>query len=97
MVYPIGTQYNNVYLPGYNEAYALQELLCMTDLAMEDDLDRMEEDNFTGDHFTICVNGKSIDFMLGGPQVDALYAFIHHICGENLYEINMKTNEVKGW
>lgn len=90
-------QYNSVYLPGYSEARALQELMFALDVAIDEDLERMEEDNFIGDHFTICLGGKAIDFWLGGPQADALYAFIYHICDENLYEVNPKTNEVKGW
>ena len=90
----INKQYENIYLPNYSEAYALQTLLAAVDVALDEDNERVEADNYTCDQFTIVVGGKSIAFVLGGPQADALFHFIHYLAEENCYEVNMKTLEV---
>lgn len=72
----------------YDEAAALQHLMRTIEAACDDSLERMQQhEDFTG-QFTINILGQSIAFYLGGPQTDALYAFIEHIAAENFHEIN---------
>ena len=91
-------------LSSYNEAKALQQLLNATLDAAEfqnDANDReladKECNDWTDLEFTITVNGIQTAFMLGGPQQEALYAFINHIANENAYEVDIPGRTVKGW
>lgn len=78
----------------YKEADALQQLLLAADAACEDCVERMtQHKDFTG-QFTININGQSIAFYLGGPQIDALYAFIDHVAAENFYEVDFTARTV---
>lgn len=72
----------------YREAAALQCLMRAADAAIEDSMERMQHHQDYSGQFTINIGGQSIAFFLGGPQVDALYAFIEHIAAENLHEVN---------
>ena len=93
-----GTQVHNTNLEGYSEPDALQVLIRSAHAAMEDDLERTEKSqDFTTDQFTISVGGVTCAFYLGGPQVEALYAFVDHICGENMYSFDPNALIVEGW
>ena len=72
----------------YNEADALQQLMRAADAACEDSVERMTQHKDFSGQFTININGQSIAFHLGGPQIDGLYAFIEHIAAENFHEVN---------
>lgn len=88
-------QYESTYLPGYSEPYALQTLLVALNVAMADDIDRMDhEQDYVGDQFTITVGGKAIAFILGAPQIEGLYRFVQNIADENFYSINLHRSEV---
>lgn len=97
----VPTDHRQVYsthLNGYSESAALQFLLRAAHNALEADLDRNEKNNdFTIDQFTISVGGVTCAFLLGGPQVEALYRFAEHICAENLYSIDLNSLTVEGW
>lgn len=92
-------------IDGYDEAAALQELLQTTNRICQKMNSRYEEALTTGnasadpvdEQYTINIGGKSIAFHLGGPQVDALYAFIEHIAGENMYQCDIDAGTVIGW
>jgi uncharacterized membrane protein len=72
----------------YNEAAALQQLLQSIDAALEDSNERIEQlEDYSG-QFTININGQSIAFLLGGPQVAALQAFVSHVADENFYDVD---------
>lgn len=92
----------------YNEAEALQQLLriateTLSDLS--DNIDKMCDNGETiestdldvVDEFYITVGGVQIAFYMGPAQCEALYAFIKHLAGENLYEVNFDDCTVKGW
>lgn len=88
-------QYESTYLPGYSEPYALQTLLVALNVAMDEDMDRMDhEQDYVCDQFTITVGGKAIAFILGAPQIEGLYRFVQNIADENLYSINLHRSEV---
>ena len=72
----------------YNEAEALQQLMRAADAACDDSVERMTQHKDFSGQFTININGQSIAFYLGGPQIDALFAFIEHIAAENFHEVN---------
>lgn len=72
----------------YNEANALQQLMTAADAACDDSVERMTQQHDFSGQFTINIHGQSIAFYLGGPQIDALYAFIDHIAAENFHEVN---------
>jgi len=83
---------SDTYRHDYSEAAALKALLDTIDAAGKDFVERAEKhDDFTG-QFTINIGGKSIAFYLGGPQMDGLYTFIHHIADENFYFIDKDNN-----
>lgn len=93
-----GEQVHNIDLPGYSEPDALQRLLVHADRALLADIHRMDRDGeFTLDQFVISIDGVSCAFILGAPQVEGLYAFVRHICEENMYELDLKNCKVKGW
>lgn len=81
-------QYKEVYREDYSEAYALDTLLHESTALLVEDNNRFEAGLEDKGRFTICVNGKAIEFMLGGPQYAALYEFICHIADENLYRVD---------
>lgn len=96
----------------YSEAAALQVLLEQLDIQMKESTEAINEalnvntdaarsaqcmsidDSST---FSIIINGRSIEFGLGGPQCEALYAFVNHIAAENAYGVDLATNTVTGW
>lgn len=96
-LYNGGEQVHNANLPGYSEPDALQRLLVHIDRALVNDINRTDKGDYTIDQFTISINGVSCAFLVGGPQVEALYAFIQRICEENLYVLDIKNCKVKGW
>lgn len=71
----------------YKESTMLQSMLRAADVAAEKQLKRLEAGDFNFDKFNITVDDYSAAFLLGGPQLDALYKFAHHIAYENGYEI----------
>ena len=93
-----GTQVHNTHLPGYSEPDALEILLNVAHNEMLEDLEQNEATgDWSTDQILISVGGTTCAFYLGGPQFDALIAFVNHICGENLYELDLDNLEVKGW
>ena len=97
-LYNGGEQTYNINLPGYSEPDALQHLLVHADRALVADINRTEkDDDYTIDQFTISINGVTCAFILGAPQVEGLYAFVRHICKENLYDCDIANCKVKGW
>ena len=99
MLYNGGTQVHDVNIEGYSEPDALQCLLVNLDKALENDTKRFEQKqgNFVSDQFTISIFGVTCAFMVGAPQADALCRFVKSICDENLYEVDIEKNVVKGW
>ena len=91
-------------LSTYNEAEALQQLLQQTCKAADIQADANDREladkecnDWTALEFTITVNGVQTAFALGGPQIDAIAAFVDHIANENLYDVDFKEATVKGW
>lgn len=78
----------------YNEAEALQQLMRAAAAACDDSVERMTQHKDFSGQFTVNINGQSIAFYLGGPQIDALYAFIEHIAAENFHEVNFDDKTV---
>lgn len=91
-----GKQCTNVYLHNYSEGLALHKLLVQANLAFEESGDEewVYEDRYH--HFTIIVDGKAVDFLLGAPQYEALIAFIKHVAAENMYYVDPKLRYVEG-
>ena len=90
---------NNTYnanLSGYKESAALQRLLEAVDIALHDQNERFESDDadWLNDQIIISIAGVQTAFYLGGPQVDAIYAFVQHIADENGYEVDINRNTV---
>ena len=85
-------KYYNVQANDYNESKALQQLLVAACSAVDKDADRFDRDADDAgiESFTITVNGVQTEFILGGPQLDALIAFIEHISAENGYAVDLK-------
>lgn len=82
----------------YDEAAALQELLrtsSETINEMNDQYDETKQDEDFDVSFSIVIGGKSIAFILGGPQYQALHCFIESIAEENLYEVDYENMTVK--
>ena len=83
-------QTQSTYLPNYSESAALTDLLRCINSEAEEQNYRLEFDE-TADvysQFTITVAGRSIAFLAGGPQIEALYKFVEHIAEENLYNVD---------
>ena len=83
--------------PDYNEAQALDELLQVTSSLLEEANDAMDNDDYTLTdcaQFTITVGGKSLAFILGGVQYQALCNFISSIADENLYTVDFYQSTV---
>ena len=78
----------SVRLKEYKESAALQQLLQAADEAASNFLDHFIEDADYFDEFTITINGVTTAFVLGGPQYDALLAFVCHIADENGYSVD---------
>lgn len=92
----------------YNEAEALQQLLQTTTETLshlDDNIVKMCDNGETVestdldvvDEFYITVGGIQTAFYIGPAQYEALCAFIRHLAGENLYEVNFDDCTVKGW
>lgn len=75
-------------LPSYNEPEALNQLLKAAEAAIEKQNSSFDTDDEFYDEFTITINGVQTAFYLGGPQFDALLAFVDHIAGENFYAVD---------
>jgi hypothetical protein len=86
----------NTKLTSYNEAEALEQLLKNSLAALRASNDRIEADaeDAWQDYFTITINGIQTAFYLGGPQFEALIAFINQIADENFYEVNVDEETV---
>lgn len=87
----------NVNNPQYNEAAALQQLLVTAHNMLEDADKALEAGDDHWCQFTITINGVQTAFLAGAPQFEALIAFVNHIAGENLYEVDTENKTVKGW
>lgn len=86
-----GKIYDNVYRRGYSEAHALQMLLRMASYAADESTELTNFDDgetVSYEHFTINIAGHSIDFLAGGPQLEALCKFVDSIAAENGYLVN---------
>lgn len=86
----------NTKLTSYNEAEALEQLLKNAHAALCADWERVDafaEDAWQ-DFFTITINGVQTAFYLGGPQYEALIAFVNTIADENFYEVNLNEHTV---
>lgn len=85
-------KYYNVQASDYNEARALQQLLIAADTAIGKDNERFERNAEDAgiESFTITINGVQTAFVLGGPQFEALCAFIESISADNGYEVDYK-------
>ena len=44
----------------------------------------------------IVINDTVAHFGLGGPQAEAIYAFINHLAAENLHEVDIENSTVTG-
>lgn len=95
------TQYDTT-LNSYDEPKALQQLLTSAnnELTRINDeytaalnVDKNSELPFS--EFTITVGGVQTAFYLGGPQFDALLAFIQHIADENGYSVDVNSCTVE--
>ena len=83
-------------LPSYNEPEALDQLLKAAEAAIERQNDAFDTADEYNDEFTITINGTQTAFYLGGPQFDALLAFVDHIAAENLYAVDFNKMTVTG-
>lgn len=83
-------QTHSTKIVNYSEAAALQDLLRCINEEMSAQNYRQQFDDLTDEYseFTISVAGRSVAFLLGRPQFEALYRFIEHIAAENLYAID---------
>jgi len=90
-------QTESTYLPNYSESAALTDLLRCVNSALEEQNYRFEIDsqNYADSQFTITVQGRSIAFLLGGPQTTALCKFVEHIASENFYAVDYENNLVE--
>lgn len=88
------TQYTTA-LSTYDEATALQQLLEATDTAIDNWQKEFENDKSFFEEFTITIGGVQTAFILGGPQMEALYQFVKHIGRENCYYVDISTNTVE--
>jgi len=71
----------------YKESIALQNMLRAADSAAEQQCERLHAGDYSFEKFTITIGQMSTAFILGGPQLCALYKFAQHIADENGYEI----------
>ena len=79
----------------YKEADALQALLRAAYAGLEDSDKRfMQHDDHA--QFTINIYGRSIAFLFGAAQFEALLAFIEHLAGENMHAVDLDALTVDG-
>lgn len=45
---------------------------------------------------TIIIGDTVVKFSLGGPQIDAVHAFINHLAAENLHNVDIENSTVTG-
>lgn len=82
----------DVNLPLYSEPAAIQELL-----ATVDEILAQADDNYIDyNQMYITIGGRTVAFILGGPQTYGLYQFCAQLADENFYEIDTDNNTV-GW
>ena len=86
----------DIHLPGYSEGLALHMLLLTANLTLDESDDQEWIDNNIHHHFTITVDGRSIDFIFGAPQYEALLAFIDHLAAENMHYVDPDYKYVEG-
>lgn len=68
----------------YNEEYALNTLIKNIDIAVARQNAAFDNHTFKEyDQIIIEVNGVKHAFLLGGPQINALYSFINQVADEN--------------
>lgn len=79
----------------YSEPAALQDLLHAINEAVEYSCNRLELYGSDLSSFTINIHGKSIAFIVGGPQIHALHEFIETIAAENLYAVDFDNMTVE--
>ena len=84
----------NVALKSYNQAAALEQLLKTAHAAVDNFIDRMDDDERGHFQFTITINGVQTAFMFGSPQHDALLSFIEHIADEYGYIVDYDNETV---
>ena len=89
-------QTHTVYCEDYSEAAALQDLLQAADYELERSAARLEAGCIDIGSFTVNIGGRSIAFLSGAPQYEALIAFIEHLAGENLHAIDYDKRTVTG-
>lgn len=85
----------DVTLAMYSEPEAIQELLATVDEL----LDQEDANSYIDYHqMYITIGGRTVAFILGGPQLYALYQFCANIADENFYDIDTDNNTVTvGW
>lgn len=81
---------SNIYNKNYSESAALQELLKAKKIAADAMFEAFDNDEDYDEQFTINIGGKSIAFMLGGTQMQALNEFVKSIADENFYEVDFE-------
>lgn len=70
----------------YNEDSALHQLsTAINVVTAELNDDYMLTDDYPTAQFTIAIGGVSTAFLIGGPQIQALVAFIDSLAAENGY------------
>lgn len=85
----------DVRLSMYSEPEAIQELLATVDELLK----QAEANDYADDYqMQITIGGRTVAFILGGPQTNALYQFCANIAYENFYDIDTDSNTVTvGW
>jgi hypothetical protein len=82
---------SNINHPAYSEREALQVLLETIDSALTAQNKQFEANHWNYTPVTISIAGTSVQFLLGGPQAQALNIFAESIASENGYNIDFKT------
>lgn len=85
----------DVRLSMYSEPEAIQELLTTVD----DVLKQADANDYVDDYqIQITIGGRTVAFVLGGPQAEGLYQFCAQLADENFYEIDTDNNTITvGW
>lgn len=88
----------STHLNNYKESEALDQLLKSAISLIDKVAKSFESDSDSDENyeFTINVDGTQTAFYAGGPQIEALYAFIEHIAAENFYDVDIDGGTVKG-
>lgn len=84
----------NVALKSYNQVAALEQLLKTAHAAVDNFLDRMDDDERECYQFTIIIDGVQTAFRFGGISYDALLSFIGHIAHECGYSVDYDNETV---